>query len=174
MRIASLLVVLFCTVSCSSDVSVKQPSFPQLGKYWVIDNGCNFDSESVRLADEVFEKLRQGRIAEVAVVCQKGIRNNGPMDDDKIWVRDWGRHVKLGDVKENRAVVWLIRPDVKPEEHRVAITVSEWLYWYTAIDYREALEEAASYANSNDFSGALDSIARNNDSKLRERWKTHR
>lgn len=150
-----------------------QPDFPALGQYWVIDNGCNFDLEKVKTADQVFEKLRTDGIAEVAVICQTGILDKGATNDEKIWLRDWGRWAKMGDVEENRAVIWLIRPDVKPEEGRVSIELSRWLTWYTAVDYMNTINEAANYANWDDFNGALESLTRNTDSQLRSLWKTH-
>lgn len=150
-----------------------QPDFPALGQYWVIDNGCHFDLEKVKTADQVFEKLRTDGIAEVAVICQTGIKDKGATNDEKIWLRDWGRWAKMGDVEENRAVVWLIRPDVKPEEGRVSIELSRWLTWYTAVDYMDTINEAANYANWDDFNGALESLTRNTDSQLRRLWQTH-
>ena len=150
-----------------------QPAFPALGQYWIIDNGCNFDIENVQTADAMFEKLRTDGIAEVAVVCQTGIVNNGATNDDKIWLRDWARWAKMGSSQDNRSVVWLIRPDAKTGEDSVSIELSRWLYWYTAIDYAGALKEAANYANTGDFNGALVSIARNTDEELRQLWVTN-
>ena len=150
-----------------------QPAFPALGQYWIIDNGCNFDIEKVKIADTMFEKLRTDGIAEVAIVCQTGIVNKGGTNDDKIWLRDWARWAKMGSTQDNRSVVWLIRPDAKTGEDSVSIELSRWLYWYTAIDYAGALKEAANYANTGDFNGALVSIARNTDEELRQLWVTH-
>jgi hypothetical protein len=79
----------------------------------------------------------------------------------------------MGSVQDSRAVVWLIRPDAKPDEQRVAVEISRWLYWYTAIEYTDDLREAANYANAGDFNGALVAIARNTDEKLRQLWPTH-
>ena len=150
-----------------------QPSFPALGQYWVVDKGCNFDLEIIKTADQIFEKLRTDGIAEVAVICQTGIQDNGATNNEKIWLRDWGRWAQMGDVEENRAVIWLIRPDVKPEEGRITIELSRWLTWYTAVDYMDTLGEAANYANWNNFNGALESLTRNTDSQLRHLWQTH-
>jgi hypothetical protein len=150
-----------------------QPAFPALGQYWIIDNGCGFDLEKVKIADAMFEKLRTDGIAEVAIVCQTGIVDKGGTNDDKIWLRDWARWAKMGSVQDSRAVVWLIRPDAKPDEQRVAVEISRWLYWYTAIEYTDDLREAANYANAGDFNGALVAIARNTDEKLRQLWPTH-
>ena len=150
-----------------------QPAFPALGRYWIIDNGCSFDLEKVKIADAMFEKLRLDGIAEVAIICQKGIVDKGGTNNDKIWLRDWARWTKMGSVQDDRSVVWLIRPDAKPEEQRVSIEISRWLYWYTAIDYSASLDEAANYANVGDYDEALVSIARNTDEKLRRLWITH-
>jgi hypothetical protein len=79
----------------------------------------------------------------------------------------------MGSVQDARSVVWLIRPDAKPTEQRVAIEISRWLYWYTAMDYAASLTEASNYANAGDFNGALVSIARNTDEKLRQLWVTN-
>jgi uncharacterized membrane protein YgcG len=151
-----------------------QPAFPPLSLYWVVDAcGC-FSLDQIKMADQVFESLRQDGIAEVVVICQKGIKNKGSLNDELIWTRDWGRWARLGDKKTNRAIVWLIRPDVKPEANRVTIEVSNWLYWYTAVDYGDALQEAADYANQGDFDGALESIVRNTDQQLRMLWPQHK
>lgn len=150
-----------------------QPAFPVLGRYWVIDKGCNFSVEKIKIADETFEKLRTDGIAEVAVICQTGVVDRGATNDEKIWLRDWARQAKMGEKDVNRSVVWLIRPDAKPEEQTVTLEASRWLYWYTAIEYSEALKEAANYVNWKDYDGALMSITRNVDSGLRALWKTH-
>lgn len=150
-----------------------QPPFPVLGQYWVIDKGCNFSAEQVKIADATFEKLRTDGIAEVAVICQTGVKDKGASNDEKIWLRDWARQAKMGEKDVNRSVVWLIRPDAKPMEQSVTLEVSRWLTWYTAIEYSSALNEAANYVNAKDYNGALMSITRNVDSKLRALWKTH-
>lgn len=150
-----------------------QPAFPVLGRYWVIDKGCNFSEEKMKIADETFEKLRADGIAEVAVICQTGVVDRGATNDEKIWLRDWARQAKMGEKDVNRSVVWLIRPDAKPEQQAVTLEVSRWLYWYTAVEYSEALKEAANFVNWKDYDGALMSITRNVDGRLRALWKMH-
>lgn len=150
-----------------------QPAFPVLGRYWIIDRGCNFSEDKLKIADETFEKLRTDGIAEVAVICQTGVVDKGATNDEKIWLRDWARQAKMGEKEVNRSVVWLIRPDAKPEQQNVTLEVSRWLFWYTAIEYSEALKEAANYVNWKDYNGALMSITRNVDGRLRALWKTH-
>jgi hypothetical protein len=79
----------------------------------------------------------------------------------------------MGSAQDDRSVVWLIRPDAGPQEQRVVIEISRWLYWYTAIEYADNLREAANYANAGDFNGVLVSIARNTNEKLRLLWVPH-
>jgi hypothetical protein len=150
-----------------------QPAFPALGRTWIIDDGCNFDPAKVQTADLLFEKLRTDGIAEVALICQTGILDQGATNDDKIWLRDWARWAKMGSVQDSRAVVWLIRPDAKPAEQRIAVEISRWLYWYTAIEYAPALNEASRYANAGDYNGALVAIARDTDEVLRQLWPSY-
>jgi hypothetical protein len=148
-----------------------QPNFPSLGKYWVVDPDNYLKQSTIESASKVLDNLRQDHIAEVTIVIQKGIKNKGPLNDEKIWLRDWGRSIKLGDKEDQRAVVWLIRPDVKPEENRVTIEVSTHLTWLTAGDYGPIMEEAADYANYNDFNGTVESLVRNTDEVLRKIYK---
>lgn len=151
-----------------------QPKFPSIGKYWVVDPDNYLNELVKKTADEVFEKLRLDENTEIVIVVQKGIVNRGPTNDEKIWAMKWGRWAKLGDRHNRLAVVWLIRPDVKPEENRVTIEISTPLYWYTAVDYGPTLEEAVEYANANDFNGAVESIVRNTDETIRKISKQKR
>lgn len=160
--------------SGSYDASVVpdtgQPAFPKLGQYWVVDSqdACHFDQESVMLVDQTLEKLRTDHIAEAAIVCQTGVKNQGPLNDDKIWTMKWGNWARIGDPKDQRGVVVLIRPDVKPEENRITIENSIWLYQNTVLTYQPVIQEAAAYANAGDYSGCIESLARNLDETLRK------
>lgn len=160
--------------SGSYDASVVpdagQPAFPKLGQYWVVDSqdACHFDQESVMLVDQTLEKLRTDHIAETAIVCQTGVKNRGPLNDDKIWTMKWGNWARIGDPKDQRGVVVLIRPDVKPEENRITIENSIWLYQNTVLTYHPVIQEAAAYANAGDYSGCIESLARNLDETLRK------
>jgi hypothetical protein len=147
-----------------------QPAFPKIGQYWVVDSqdACQLRQDSVVLVDQALEKLRTDHIAEVAIVCQTGVKNQGPMNDDKIWTMKWGNWARIGDPKDQRGVVVLIRPDVKPEENRITIENSIWLYQNTVLTYHPVIEEAARYANAGDYSGCIESLARNLDETLRQ------
>ncbi len=147
-----------------------QPAFPKLGQYWVVDSqdACHLNQDSVVLVDQTLEKLRTDHIAEVAIVCQTGVKNQGPLNDEKIWTMKWGNWARLGDPKDQRGVVVLIRPDVKPEENRITIENSVWLYQNTVLTYHPVIEEAARYANAGDYNGCIESLARNLDETLRQ------
>lgn len=175
-----LIVLIFVFLSCSQssnnnssiDSSIvpgeNQPNFPPIGQYWVIDPDNYLQNTTVESADLALEQIRLDGIAEIAIIVQKGVKNYGPTNDEKIWTMKWGRWAKLGDKEDRLAVVWLIRPDVKPEENRVTIEISRQLYWYTAIDYSPSLEEVAEYANADDFDGAVESIVRNSNEILKK------
>ena len=169
--LAFLFLFSICLVSCSSSTETdQQPAFPELNGHWVVDNNHYLKDKTITDTDQMFDQLKSDGIAEVAIVIQEGVRNNGPYDDEKIWARDWGRKIELGD-ESDRAIVWLIRPDVKPEENRVTIEISTHLTWLVFGDYESMLQEAADYANADDFDGSVASITRNTDEVLRRIWK---
>jgi len=149
-------------------MSGNQPEFVKLGKYWVVDPKGFLDESTLIDADSVLEQLRLDHIAEVAIVIMTGIKNNGPFDDEKIWARDWGREIKLGDINDKRSIVWLIRPDVDPSEGRVTIEISTHLTKLTVSDYYSILEEAGHFANANNWNEAVYSIVRGTNTVLRQ------
>lgn len=148
-----------------------QPVFPPLVDYWVVDNGCNFSQEAKENAFRVFDALNNDHIAQVALVCQSGIK--GGFSDASTWISEWLNHVGLGSIKDQRAVAVLIRPDAKPEDFRIIINPNDAIYWFTPTDEYDIKHEAADYANYNDFDGALDSLVRNLDAFLRTKWKIY-
>ena len=180
--VLALLALAGCSSAASTPVSPSgayaasvvpdtgQPPFPKLGQYWVVDpeNACHLSHDSVVLVDQVLEKLRTDHIAEVAIVCQTGVKDQGPLNDEKIWTLKWGNWARIGDAKDQRGVVVLIRPDVKPEENRITIENSVWIYQNTVLTYQPVIEEAARYANAGDYDGCIESLARNLDETLRK------
>lgn len=155
-----------------SNDATKQPDFPawpESGQHWVIDKGCNFDPKTVAQADQALEQLRLDGIAEVAVLCVPGVKDNSPSDDGLIWLRDWMRYIKLGSPKDDRSIAFLIRPDMDPTKgNRVIAELSSHLY-LTVIDYGPIVENAADWANQNQFTGALEAIVRDINTVLRAR-----
>lgn len=147
-----------------------QPAFPKLGTTWIVDpaNACRFSPETVQFANDLFEGLRRDHIAEVAVVCQKGVKDNGPYDNGKIWAMNWGNWARIGDKKDRRGLVFLIIPDAPIGKDIVIVERSVWNYSYTALDYWDTMESAAGYARYGKFNEALELVAREVNEKLRE------
>ncbi|MDD4937566.1 MAG: TPM domain-containing protein [Candidatus Shapirobacteria bacterium] len=159
-----------CSTPNGTDNTKKQPSFPSLGKYWVVDPDGYLELDTIKYADAILEQLRKDHIAEVAIVIQKGVKDNGPYDDELIWARDWGRYIELGDKEDRRAIVWLIRPDVDPEDDRIIIEISKDLTWLTLGKYKPIMEDAAIYANFDDFDKAVEILTKETDEVLRKLW----
>jgi len=143
-----------------------QAQFPILTHYWVADPvGC-FSQDAKEYAFKIFDALSSAEIAQVAVVCQVGVTESdgGP----NIWLRNWGRNQKVGTAKEDRGIVYLIRPDAAPEKNRVFVQKSQYMYWFGEISWDPILEITAKYANINRFDEALRTIARMTDEVLRK------
>lgn len=148
-----------------------QPPFPPLETYWLVDNGCNFSQAAKENAFKVFDALNNDHIAQVAVVCQTGIK--GGYADATTWISEWFNHVGLGSMIDQRAVAVLIRPDVPSADYRIIINPNDAIYWWTPSDEYPIKHEAADYANYNDFDGCLDSLVRNMDAFMRAKWKVY-
>lgn len=148
-----------------------QPNFPPLETYWVVDNGCHFSQSALDYAYKTFDALDKDHIAQVAVVCQTGIK--GSFSDASTWISEWLNHVGLGSMIDKRAVAVLIRPDVKPDDFRIIINPNNAIYWWTTIDELPIKQEAADYANFNRFDDCLISLARNINLFMRAKWKVY-
>ncbi len=145
------------------------PYFPEPGQHWVIDQGCNFDSEIVSWADETLEKLRTDGIAEVAVLCVPNVKDIGATNNGLIWLRNWTRNVRLGSAKDDRSIAFLIRPDIEPEKGDRIIAEQSGHLFMSVLDYGPIVENAADWANQDQFDGALQEIVKNIDIVLRQR-----
>lgn len=183
MKIKYLIPIVFLLAACSSNSSTPirpagygeniegQPTFPSLVEYWVVDNGCDFSKEAKENAFYVFDALDKDHVAQVAVVCQSGVK--GGYSEANTWISEWLNHVGLGSMEDKRAVAVLIRPDVKPEDFRIIINPNDEIYWFTPTDELPIKQEAADFANYNDFDGCLNSLVRNLDAFLRDKWKVY-
>jgi len=148
-----------------------QPNFPPLETYWVVDNGCHFSQSALDYAYKTFDALNSDHIAQVAVVCQSGIK--GGYSEATTWISEWFNNVGLGSMIDQRAVAVLIRPDVKPEDYRIIIDHNDAFYWWTPTDEYPIKHEAADYANFNRFDECLVSLARNINLFMRAKWKVY-
>lgn len=141
-----------------------QPPFVTFGQTWILDpNGdCRFRKDTVQWADQVIEELRVKWDIWMAILCQPGIKNLSPMNNERMYGVDFMRWSNLGSAENDWAILIIFRPDVTDKENRVVLERTYGLTWYSPVVYREILLEAAKYANNDDFDGALQSIIRNN------------
>ena len=140
------------------EVPSGDPDFPPLGNHWVVDPDNLVGEPAVRMADETLNDLKSQRIAEIAIVVQKGVKH--PVE----WSTHYGRWIRLGEAEgshRNNGIVFLIIPDADRESGRVWYSIGRGLPKLTSSDMGPLLEEAASYANADDLDGAVISIARN-------------
>ena len=145
------------------------PAFPEPGQHWVIDEACNFDANAVAKADQTLEQLRLDNIAEVAVLCISNVKDQGADNNGLIWLRNWTRHVRLGSAKDDRSIAFLIRPDMDPNKGDRVIAEQSVHLFLSVVDYGPIVENAADWANQDQFTGALQSIVRDINVTLRER-----
>lgn len=179
-----LVLLVMLTTSCSGQPTPKPvpsnwgsdlknqpgyPDFPVPGQHWVIDLGCNFDPETVAWADKTLEQLRLDNISEVAILCVPGVQDLGGSNDGLIWLRNWMRHVRIGSVEADRSIAFLIRPDMDPTKGDRVIAETSGHLFVSVIDYAPIIENAADWANQDQFDGALEEIVRNIDLVLRKR-----
>lgn len=140
------------------EVPSGDPDFPPLGNHWVVDPDDLVGEPAVRMADETLNDLKSQRIAEIAIVVQKGVKH--PVE----WSTHYGRWIRLGEAEgshRNNGIVFLIIPDADRESGRVWYSIGRGLPKLTSSDMGPLLEEAASYANADDLDGTVISIARN-------------
>ncbi|NPV80570.1 MAG: TPM domain-containing protein [Firmicutes bacterium] len=150
------------------EVPPGDPAFPRLGRYWVVDPEGLVGLRAVQAADETLEALRADGLAETVIVIRRGVKH--PVE----WSTHYGRWLMLGEregPRRNNGLVFLIVPDARPEAGRVWYSVGRGLPRLTSSDLGPLLEEAASYANADDFDGAVVSIARNIDDILRKIYR---
>ena len=148
-----------------------QPKFPELVNYWVVDDGCDLSEEAKQTAYNYFEALNRDHIAQVAAVCQSGIK--GGFSNASTWISEWLNHVGLGTLEDKRALAILIRPDVPPSDYRIIFNPNDALYWVTTIDEFDPKHNAANYANAGDFNGCLEYLAVSVDEMLRQKWSIY-
>ncbi len=119
----------------------------------------------------MLEQLRLDGIAEVAVLCVKGVKDKSPTNDGLIWLRNWMRHVRIGSAKDDRSIAFLIRPDIDPKKGDRIIAERSSHMFLSVVDYGSIVENAADWANQNQLTGALDELVRDINTVLRARVK---
>ncbi|MFA6493203.1 MAG: TPM domain-containing protein [Patescibacteria group bacterium] len=172
-----LLTLPFLLCGCSSqeegssidqNVSVpnKDPSFPSLGSYWVIDKTNTVANKTIYSADAICQKLQDDGVAEVVVVVINGVKH--PQD----WTTHYGRWLKLGKKGRstqggNNGIVWLIRPDAT---EKLFISVGRGLPKFTSTDYRRIMGKAINYINFGNLDQGIKSLVQETDRELRSKY----
>jgi hypothetical protein len=147
-------------------VPAGQAQFPVLSTYWVADTVPCFSDAAKLYAYRKFEALKEDRVAEVAAVCTLGVTEVG--GGPKIWLRNWARNQKIGNLEDRRGLVFLFRPDVPPEKDRLVLTKSDHLFYFTEVEWDPIMEAVSKYANVNRYDQALRTLADLVDSALRK------
>jgi len=152
-----LTILAFLITACNSQVNTPQegwPPFPPIEQYWVVDKANCFSQESIEYADAVFQQLQNDDLIEVAVICINGV---GP--EYLNWLLEWGNYVGVGLKDSGRGIVWLIRPDVDPKNHRIVYQINEQSWQTTAVDISPIMRKAVNYANWGNYDGCLETLA---------------
>jgi hypothetical protein len=138
------------------------PDFPPIEYHWVVDEAGCFSQESIEIADEIFQKLQDENLIEIGVVCINGVG-----EDYLKWLTEWGNFVGVGLKESGRGIVWLIRPDVEPEQHRITYHTNDESWQTTAIDTSPIKRQAVNFCNWNNYDGCLETLAHMMDEYIR-------
>ncbi len=106
-----------------------------------------------------------GYAVEEAVLIQEKVKQ--PED----YATHYGRYIGLGEKDKNNGLVWLIRPDVRPEDNRITYSVGRGLPRLTSSDLLEVMLQASAPINSGDFGNGALILVRGTDRKIREIYK---
>ncbi len=168
--IAVLIIVIF-TLGCigqsdydtNKQVPSGEPDFPPQKVYGIVDPNHILSKETVRESETILEGLKKDGIAEVVILIQTGVKNNPEQ-----YATRYGRYIGLGENKKNNGLVWLIRPDVKPEKFRITYSVGRGLPRLTSSDLGEIMEGAADPINFGNYDLGVLSLVQRTDKKLRQ------
>jgi uncharacterized membrane protein YgcG len=139
------------------------PAFPSQKEYGIIDPNHILSDQTIARANEILDQLNNDGIAQVAVLIQFSVHH--PED----YATHYGRYIGLGQIGKDNGLVYLIRPDVDPQEGRITVSIGRGLPKFTAIDAHQIIKEAAmDYINIDDYDNGVLSLAKNTDKRLRE------
>jgi uncharacterized membrane protein YgcG len=149
----------------NKEVPAGDPPFPPQKVYGIVDPSHTLSKETVRESEVILEGLKIDGIAEVVVLVQTGVKH--PND----YATRYGRYIELGEKEKNNGLVWLIRPDVKPEELRITNSVGRGLPKLTSSDLGEIMEDAADPINFGNYDEGVLRLVRGTNQKLRQIYK---
>jgi hypothetical protein len=170
------IVILFFISGCiqkearydeNDSVPKGDPSFPPLTSSWVIDSANVLSSKIEQEGDNTCEVMKIDGTAEMVVLTIRGVKH--PTD----YATHYGRWLGLGrkgmaSEEGHRGIVWIIRPDVPPEQNRIYISVGRGLPRFTSSDYGRIMEYAADYCNFNNYDRCVEILIQETEKRLRE------
>lgn len=145
------------------DVPLGDPPFPTQREYGIHDPNHILSEQTLDMANEILEKLNDDGIAQVAVLIQYNVHH--PED----YATHYGRFIGLGHRDKDNGLVYLIRPDVNPQDQRITVSIGRGLPRFTAIDAHLVMKETAmDYINMGDYSNGILNLVKNTDKRLRK------
>lgn len=165
-----LMVMVVSNLGCMSEskydtnveVPAGDPAFPPGNVYGIVDPKHILAEETIGICMPILEKLKREGIAEVVVLVQPEVKH--PAD----YATHYGRYIGLGEKGKNNGLVWLIRPDVSPEENRMTCSIGRGLPRFTSSDAGEVMRAAADPINFGNYDLGVIRLVQETDRKLRQ------
>lgn len=147
----------------NAEVPTGDPAFPSQKEYGIRDPQHIISDQTIASANSILEQLNDDGIAQVAVLIQYNVHH--PED----YATHYGRYIGLGQIGKDNGLVYLIQPDVDPQEGRITVSIGRGLPKFTAVDAHQIMKEAAmDYINMGDYDNGILSLVKNTDKKIRE------
>ena len=147
----------------NTEVPPGDPAFPPQKQYGIHDPHHVLSSQTINSANKILERLSDQHIAQIAVLIQYDVHH----PDD--YATHYGRYIELGEIDRDNGLVYLIRPDVDPQEGRITVSIGRGLPNFTAVDAHQIMKEASlDYINQGDYDWGVLNLVRNTDNRLRE------
>ncbi len=160
---------LLLLAACSSGPAVDpndappggDPPFPPGNYYGIVDPHHYLDPAAVYSSLSIIDGLQRDGLAEVVVLVQEQVKR--PED----YATHYGRYIDLGEKDRNNGLVWLIRPDVPPEDNRITYSVGRGLPRLTSTDLVPVMMQAAPAIDSGAFGDGVLTLVKGTDETIR-------
>lgn len=147
----------------NAEVPPGDPAFPLLFEYGIHDPNNILSEETKGRANKILERLNDEGTAQVAVLIQYNVYH--PED----YATHFGRYIGLGQMGKDNGLVYLIRPDVNPQDGRITVSIGRGLPKFTAVDaYKIIKEVALDQINQGDYNTGVLDLVKSTDERLRE------
>jgi hypothetical protein len=149
----------------NTELAKGEPPFPPQKVYGIVDPYHYLSAETAQSCFSVIDGLKKDGIAEITVLIQKGVK----MPEE--YATKYGRYIGLGEKEKNNGLVWLIRPDVRPEQFRLTYSVGRGLPKLTSSDLGPIMEKASGPINADNYDLGVARLIEGTEIKLREIYK---